>query len=58
MASGTFRERELIQGMDMTIRIVRGPFHPILMRFGFWLMTAGARIAGVGHVDVVDDRAE
>jgi hypothetical protein len=52
----TFCERDLMKHLTMTIRIERGPFHPHIMRFGFWVMMVGARIAGVGHVDVVDGR--
>ncbi len=52
----TFNERDLLRHATVEIRIVRGPFPRGLMRFGFWLMALGARIAGVGHVDVTDER--
>lgn len=52
----TFDERDLMRQLTAEIRIVRGPFHPYLMRFGFWLAFVGMRIAGVGHIDVTDER--
>lgn len=52
----TFNERQLTQNLSLEIRIERGPFHPFLMRLGMWVMTIGARIAGVGHVKVIDER--
>jgi hypothetical protein len=42
--------------MTAEVRIERGPFHPFLMRFGFWVMRCGLRIAGVGHVSIIDSR--
>jgi hypothetical protein len=52
----TFKERDLMKQMTAEVRIERGPFHPFLMRFGFWVMRCGLRIAGVGHVSIIDSR--
>jgi hypothetical protein len=52
MHAGAFHERDLLKQTTMTITVQRGPFQPYLMRFGLWVMMVGARIAGIGHIDV------
>lgn len=49
----TFNERDLRKDMTMKIELKRGFLHRRLERIGLWVMCIGARIAGIGNVEVL-----
>lgn len=50
--AATFDERKLLKQTTLTVTVKSGPVHRRMVRFGLWVMTVGARIAGIGHVNV------